>query len=137
LSSDEILNAWPGHDGNPLRDHALSAFRGREREMVKLRALLTEPGRPRSVIIFGDRRTGKTSFLMKLVREFPPKRDNVCAVFDDIAGLEIDARPGALPRALFKHIVDALDSNRNQEFRDALRSATGSEVSVTALARDL
>jgi AAA+ ATPase superfamily predicted ATPase len=62
--------------------------------------------RPGSIMLFGQRRVGKTSLLFQMVEELPPHKGSVAGAFVDVSGLA----PGAesFSKALFDLICSAL-----------------------------
>ena len=71
-----ISRYWPGASGEEVnRDRG---FHGRDREIKYIETLLNGD-RPRSVMVVGQRRIGKTSLLWQLLDSFPPNRRRVVA----------------------------------------------------------
>jgi hypothetical protein len=123
LREQEILDAWPGADGTPVRHHR--GFHGREAQVRKIEQLLNDAARPRSLMLIGQRRIGKTSLLWEMVRDLPPQRGRVCGAFLDAGGLNL--KPGeSMARVFFDFIVRyLLQENANRQLQDALRGGRG------------
>jgi hypothetical protein len=68
LSQGELLN--PFQFGNPLRPTRDDVFRGRRQLADRLYRLILDRDRP-TLVLYGTRRTGKTSFLLNLSRFLP------------------------------------------------------------------
>src|SRR5712692_3037717 len=130
-----IRAAWPGATGEPVnRSGTDRGFYGREQEIREVEAHLQAPDRQRSVMIFGQRRIGKTSLLVEMVDMLKPSPGHVCGVFLDVAGLSIPDERGSMPKAFFDYVVSALDSNpRNAPIRRALEDRTGTKVEIHRL----
>jgi hypothetical protein len=92
-----------------------------------------------SLMIFGQRRIGKTSLLKEMVRTYlPPARGRICGVFFDINSLEIPPDPGGMPRKFFEFVVSKLSHEAiNEPIREALQRHAGRPVDIKALAHDL
>jgi hypothetical protein len=132
LTASEILTAWPGHTGDPVQGS--EGFHGRVGDLQKICNYLRDPLRQRSVLLLGRRRVGKTSVLLELVNEFPPTQGGIAAAFIDVAGLQ--ASPDGLSKALFDHIVGALDSKpQNETLRRVLKQQAGRHTTFENLAR--
>jgi hypothetical protein len=134
-----IRAAWPGATGEPVnRSGTDRGFYGREQEIREVEAHLQAPDRQRSVMIFGQRRIGKTSLLVEMVDMLKPSPGHVCGVFLDVAGLSIPDERGSMPKAFFDYVVSALDSHpRNAPIRRALEDRTGTKVEIHRLAKSL
>jgi len=68
LSQGELLN--PFQYGNPLRPDRFSVFKGRQTFADQLVRLILDRNRP-TLVLYGSRRSGKTSFLLNLPRLLP------------------------------------------------------------------
>ncbi len=132
LDNNELLRAWPGASGDPVRH--LQGFFGRERECQQIQRRICDDDRPRSLMLFGQRRVGKTSILLELVRRFPPDERRVTGVFVDVSSVELPP-DRSMSQQFFNKIVDALDDPRNKNVRDALGS--GRTTSVRKLLRGI
>ena len=71
-----ILRHWPGASGEEVKRD--KGFHGRDRELKYIETLLNGD-RPRSVMVVGQRRIGKTSLLWQLLDSFPPSQRRVVA----------------------------------------------------------
>ena len=76
MTGQEIREAWPGVKGDPVTFQR--GFYGRESDIRKLVAHLTTGERPGSIMLFGERRIGKTSLLWRFIELFPPQQGRVC-----------------------------------------------------------
>ena len=134
LQPEDVQRAWPGAKGEPLTLNA--GFFGRERERREIKRHVLADDRPRSVMLFGQRRVGKTSLLYQMIEELPPREGGIAGAFLDVSGLEAGTEP--FPRALFNWICAALDTHeRNELLRNALQQAQGQRIEITKLARGL
>jgi hypothetical protein len=133
LLYEEIERAWPGASGDPVTRE--SAFHGREREMRKIESLINASDRQRSAMVIGQRRIGKTSLLLELVRSFPPRQGSACGVFVDVSGLALDNNPGSMPASLFDSIVRQTDQSPENRAVQTILQQRGK--SITRLTRDL
>ena len=135
LTRHEIETAWPGASGDPVNTQQ-HAFHGREKEIHEIDAAIRASDRQRSIIVIGQRRIGKTSLLLEMVRSLPPQLGTPCGAFVDVAGLQIPDDRGSIPGAFFQSIVAQLDKNpENEPLRKALRGER--HIDVTKLARGL
>lgn len=118
LTDEEIRQAWPGASGDPvLADH----FFGRQREIREIETRIRDDNRQRSAMLIGQRRIGKTSLLLEMVRNLPPEPGKVCGIFIDASGLNLPAGE-SMHKALFEHILTALDSREaNKKVQQVLR----------------
>jgi hypothetical protein len=129
LSDAEIRENWPGHSGNPV---GRAGFRGRESVCRQIEEkCLRHPSRQGSVMLFGQRRIGKTSLLLRMVESWQPQHGRVCGAFFDVSGRTL--APGNMNKGFFDALVGVLSNGQENA---ALRTALGGQ-SVSALARDL
>ena len=105
LTGSEIREAWPGASGSPVNKNA--GFYGRDRDINNLVSLLASNDRPGSVMLFGERRIGKTSLLWQVV-DLPPSPGRVCAAFCDVS--DIEDRPASMAKAFFDKIITDLET---------------------------
>lgn len=135
LTRDEIGRAWPGASGDPVNTQQ-HAFHGRQKEIHEIDAAIRASDRQRSIIVIGQRRIGKTSLLLEMVRSLPPQLGIPCGAFVDVAGLQIPDDRGSIPAAFFQSIVAQLDDNpENEPLRKALRDDR--HIDIRRLARGL
>lgn len=135
LTPEDVQRAWPGAKGDPVKQKDAESF-GRKTERQLLRAQLIGGKRPQSVMIFGQRRVGKTSLLYQMIDEFPPRRGAVTGAFVDISGLKPDQ--GSFSQPLFELICTALDHHElNEPIRRELYRQTGERTTISTLARRL
>lgn len=125
---------WPGAKRDPvMRDHG---FFGREREIHEIESRLKDSPRARSLMLFGERRIGKTSIIRNVIAVLPPSNDRICGVFSDVSGLQ--AEPGELVVKFFERIVTFLDNESdNGPIVEALRGAKNRPVRAREIARGL
>jgi hypothetical protein len=132
LGEDEILRHWPGADRAPVLRN--QGFHGRGREIARIMAYLSAPGRQRSVMVYGQRRIGKTSLLREMVAELPAKSGSPCGAFVDVHGIPF-LRPGVpIADAFFDGVVGQLDGVENKGIWQALGPRDTKGGSVRALA---
>lgn len=135
ITNVDIQRAWPGAKGDPVTQPDPDLF-GREAERKQLRSQLIDGHRPQSVMIFGQRRVGKTSLLWQMIRELPPRPGAVAAAFVDVSA--VDQGSGSFARALVTHIAGALDfDQQNEAIRIALRRGSGERIEISKLLRGL
>jgi hypothetical protein len=135
LVAYDIARAWPGASGDPV-ERGERGFYGREREMHAIEAAIRAPDRQRSVMVIGQRRIGKTSLLLEMIRSLPPRLGAPCGVFLDIAGHGLPAEQQSMTAALFASILDQLDKfPENAPLRDCLRGSR--KVDIQRFARGL
>lgn len=131
-----ISAAWPGATGDPVTRQG--GFYGREAEIRRIENLLRAPNRQRSVMVFGQRRIGKTSLLFDLLRSHPPQRGGLCGAFVDLQGLDVPREPGGMQRRLFDEIVTALDVYpENEPIRHEIERHQGRKAEIAKLARNM
>lgn len=130
LQSHELSQAWPGASGSPVLYQ--EGFFGRERECREIERCICADDRQRSLMLYGQRRVGKTSLLLEMVRRLPPDERRVTGIYIDVAGLDLPA-DRSMAAQLFNKIVDALDDPRNE----ALKSALDTVRDPRKLARNL
>ena len=130
----QIETLWPGAKRDPvLRNHG---FFGREREIREIESRLLANPRSRSVMLFGERRIGKTSLIRNLIVSFPPKPGRICGVFCDVSGLH--PAPGELAVKFFDRVVTSLTvESDNGPIVETLRNVQGHAVTVKELIRGL
>jgi hypothetical protein len=135
LPDHEIASAWPGASGDPVvSDLPGCGFHGREDEKVRIDKYLRAPGRGRSLMVFGQRRIGKTSLLLEMVRYYPPRSGAMCGAFFDFNSLDTPAGPGAMQRAFFDFVVSKLAT---EPINEPLRRALPRSCRLETLARGL
>jgi hypothetical protein len=128
IAPDDIARAWPGASGDPVK-RGERGFHGRENEMRAVDEAIRGGERQRSVMVIGQRRVGKTSLLLEMVRSLPPKAGAPCGVFIDVSGLQIPAERGAMAGALFGSIVSQLaELDENGALRECLQGPKKAEV---------
>ncbi|MDI1484379.1 AAA family ATPase [Polyangium sp. y55x31] len=133
IREEELKHAWPGASGAPVTGSG--SFFGRERELKAIQSHIRANDRQESVMLFGQRRIGKTSLLLQLVSELPPRPGAVVAAYLDVSAL--DPQPGAIAKSFFNMIVGALDNDpRNEPIRKELQRHTR-DITVKSLARGL
>lgn len=128
---------WPGATCDPVKQDW--GFFGRTREIREIEGHLHASPRARSVMVFGERRIGKTSLLQTLLSSMPPERGRLCGVFCDVSSLHL--APGqSLPATFFSHLLTSLGNrgeNDNRIFVDGLSRVTQHQVDFRRLGRDL
>lgn len=128
---------WPGATCDPVKTN--EGFFGRSREIREIEGHLHASPRARSVMIFGERRIGKTSLLQTLLTSFPPERGRLCGVFCDVSSLHL--APGeSLPEMFFAHLLTALGNrgdNDNRLFVDAIGRYSQHPLDFRRLGREL
>lgn len=129
----KIEMLWPGAKRDPvLRNHG---FFGREREIKEIESRLMASPRARSVMLFGERRIGKTSIIRNLITSLPPSAGRLCGVFCDVAGLQ--AASGDLAVRFFERVATFLiNESDNAPILAALRQ-TQPRVTEKDLTRGL
>ncbi|MBL4844678.1 MAG: SEC-C domain-containing protein [Planctomycetes bacterium] len=130
VSRAQRLRFWPGNSGNPVRPN--EGFHGRERQLKEIEDLLTNDY---SVMLFGQRRIGKTSFLLRLKESNPPLVGRMGAVYVTVEGLGLP-KETSMDRALFNHLVLSVGRHENSNFTEALRRGRKRPDSVR-LAKDI
>jgi hypothetical protein len=78
-TSGEIVN--PYQFGNPIRPDRADLFKGRKKLADRILRLLLDRNRP-TLVLYGQRRCGKSSFLLNLSRLLPPSE--VISVYIDL-----------------------------------------------------
>jgi len=136
LSSDAIMRAWPGASGRPVTSSdTCKGFYGREAEMERIEQSLLAPDRPQSIMVFGQRRVGKTSTLLELARSYPPRNGSLTAAFLDIADLRIPPT-GGMASAFYEKILSAIESgSMNEHIRKVLRERCGHRLVISRLVK--
>lgn len=120
LPEHTIKLAWPGATGEPVSQN--HGFYGRRRETAKIESYLRSSPRMRSVMVFGERRIGKTSLLLQLVNSFPPLHGSPCGVFCDMQGVTFQGERTIAGR-FFDTLLSQLDLDRdNGDLIEALRA---------------
>jgi len=146
LPAEAIARAWPGASGDPVVSGdcfagdslASRGFHGREEEEVRIERYLSAPGRGRSLMVFGQRRIGKTSLLLETVQNFPPRRGAVCGAFFDLNSLDTPSGAGEMQGAFFEFVMSKLATEPvNEPLRRALQQAAKGEVNLETLSRGL
>jgi hypothetical protein len=127
-----ILHYWPGATRGPVARH--EGLHGRTREIAQIRQAIFTAGRQSSVMVFGQRRIGKTSVIREISRALPPRRGELCGAFFDIAALTLPRDAGGMAESFFTFIVNELDSKENESIQNCLRSAKGLKATVAELA---
>ncbi|MBA3548109.1 MAG: AAA family ATPase [Nannocystis sp.] len=117
LRREEILGAWPGVSGKPV--HHNEGFFGRESEVRQIDLRLRNDRGQGSLMLFGQRRVGKTSLLLELVRLLPPRPGHVTGVFLDVSNLDLPDNT-SMSQRFFAAIVHALGDPRNAAVRERL-----------------
>ncbi len=136
IDSHQQRQNWPGASGDPVRKQG--GFYGREREFSELESYINDNQRPRSVMVFGQRRIGKTSLLLEMVNLYQPREGRPCGIFVDVAGLELSIKDDSMQRALFSCIASAIDSKAaNQQLRDEIKRYSGENARMERLTRSL
>jgi hypothetical protein len=115
IPPDEITKAWPGASGNPVT--RMKGFHGRERELAAICAYVEAPARPRSVMVFGQRRIGKTSLMREAVASFDPERDGVTGAFFDVSGLKFAPDGSGMATAFLRYLVGQMRGPDNAHLR--------------------
>ena len=136
ISKEFIDIYWPGAKLEPVKpDHG---FHGRKNEIRLIESYLCAMPRPRSVMVFGERRIGKTSLLKAVILGLPPSRDRICGAFCDASGIEPPGPGKPLSVLFFRKILAALENrDDNEPIIKALESHKGHPVSIARLAKDL
>ena len=84
-----------------------------------------------SVMLFGQRRIGKTSLLLEIVQSHPPASHRISAIHVDVSELNFANEPGAMSLALFNAIVGAMcNSDENALFCNTLKESFACNDSV-------
>ncbi len=136
LDEVSINRAWPGATRNPVKRNW--GFFGRQDEIRRIESYIHGPARIGSVMVFGERRIGKTSVLKEIISTMPPERGRVCGAFCDLSGLQFSGEAGTIPDAFFQRLVTHLDlPTENGTIADALAKHRGHPVKVERLARNL
>lgn len=129
-----IETLWPGARRDPVLRN--QGFFGRERELHEIESRLTSSPRSRSVMLFGERRIGKTSLIRNLIIALPPSAGRICGVFCDVSGLH--ASPGDLAVRFFDRIATSLTvESDNCPVVESLRVAQHHTVTLKELVRGL
>lgn len=131
IREGELRAGWPGASGEPVT--AAEAFHGRQREIHEIERYVLADDRQRSVMLFGQRRIGKTSLLCQMVASMPPSEGRVAGAFLDVSGMALSK--GSLAKSFFDHVVVALENDtRNASLRRKLEQF---DVAIPHLARGL
>lgn len=132
IPNDLISAAWPGARGHPVSKDR--GFYGRERELDCLQSFIRAHDRTSSVMVYGERRIGKTSLLKQLCSELPPGRGRPVGVFCDMQGASF--RPNeTMNETFFNRIVADMDLP-NSPIRKCLQE-NGCSTEITKLARSI
>lgn len=110
IDMETIQSAWPGADGSPVTRE--SGFHGREEDIKRIDRFLTAPNRQRSVMVFGQRRIGKTSLLHAIIAGLAPGQGRLCAAFVDLKGMETSDRNRPLSHIFFEYILDFIETDK-------------------------
>jgi hypothetical protein len=81
----------------------------------------------RSLLIFGERRIGKTSLLTEMVREYEPRPGGISAAFFDCYGMSLPA--GSMAKSFFEWVVSKLGS---EPLNEPIRRVVGEDFDVLA-----
>lgn len=128
--------SWPGATGDPVKKRR--GFYGRESEFKELDSYINDNNRPRSVMLYGQRRIGKTSLLLEMVDFYPPSEGRACGFFVDVGGLDLSGAENSMQRALFSCIVSAIDSKSvNEKLRKEIRRNGGENARMDRLTKNL
>ncbi|MDC0721688.1 AAA family ATPase [Nannocystis bainbridge] len=114
---EEVLGAWPGASGRPVQHD--EGFFGREDEIRQIDLRLRSDRGQGSLMLFGQRRVGKTSLLLEMVRLLPPRPGHVAGVFLDVSNLDLPDNM-SMSQRFFAAIVHALGDPRNAAVREQL-----------------
>jgi len=115
IPNEDVIRAWPGASGNPVTRSR--GFHGREKELDAICAYVEATPRPRSVMVFGQRRIGKTSLAREAVTNFDLERDGIAAAFFDVSGLKLPADGSGMATHFFNYLVQQLGSTDNSHLR--------------------
>ena len=122
-----MTRSWPGSQGSPVQ--ADRGFHGRTKEIERIEGYLMDPNHARSVMLYGQRRIGKTSLLLQMIHSLPPQQGHVCGVFVDLQGLHIADHPGAMQAALFQKIVRDIETKDcNERVNQCIFSTCGKKL---------
>ncbi|WP_437815127.1 ATP-binding protein [Sorangium sp. So ce1078] len=130
LHEHDLRLGWPGASGDPVT--TAGNFHGRKREIKEVERYLLAEERQRSIMIFGQRRIGKTSLLCQMVASLPPGPGRVTAAFLDVSGLAIEKT--SIAKRFFDLIIAALEADAKNE---PIRAALQDRAEITHLARGL
>ena len=109
----------------------IRAITDEKKEMDELESCLRNSDRPMSVMLFGQRRIGKTSLLLEIVQSHPPASHRISAIHVDVSELNFANEPGAMSLALFNAIVGAMcNSDENALFCNTLKESFACNDSV-------
>jgi hypothetical protein len=127
MPQEMVSRCWKGAEGNPV-DTSLQAYYGRQTEHAKIQELLSgNDGRQRSAVVIGQRRIGKTSLLVEMLRQYPPKEGHVCGVFCQFGGMQKKSPDEPLARTIFNALTECTDvTGYNAAFCDLLSERLGS-----------
>jgi hypothetical protein len=115
IPNEDVIRAWPGASGNPVTRSR--GFHGREKELATICAYVEATPRPRSVMVFGQRRIGKTSLAREAVTNFDLERDGIAAAFFDVSGLILPSDGSGMATHFFAYLVRQLGSTDNSHLR--------------------
>jgi len=112
-----IERNWPGASGAEVRRNY--GFYGRNREIRIIESMIAGD-RPRSMMVHGQRRIGKTSLLWQLLDSFPPSQGRVVTAYCTMTLPNLSKE--SLPRVFFDTILSALETNpKNDPLRQCIR----------------
>jgi hypothetical protein len=131
LAEWHIETLWPGAKRDPVLRN--NGFFGREREIKEIESRLIAAPRARSVMLFGERRIGKTSIIRNLIATLPPSHRRVCGVFCDVAGLQ--AAPGELAVRFFERVATFMTNESDNGAVVQLLSSNHRTLSARELTR--
>ena len=123
--NEPILGYWQGAYKRPVVRSA--GLHGRTREFEQIRRAISLGGRQSSIMVFGQRRIGKTSVLRELAGEMPPRKGELCGIFLDVSSLTLPSDAAGMAEAFFVFIVDALYSKENDAVSFLLSRSGNSE----------
>jgi hypothetical protein len=133
IPDDLISAAWPGASGHPVSIDR--GFYGRERQLACLQSFIRAHDRTKSVMVYGERRIGKTSLLKQLCSELPPGHGRPVGVFCDMQGVSFRGNE-TMNETFFNRIVYDMDCEPNAAIRNCL-SESGCTTEIKKLARGI
>ena len=133
IPDDLISAAWPGASGHPVSIDR--GFYGRERQLACLQSFIRAHDRTKSVMVYGERRIGKTSLLKQLCSELPPGHGRPVGVFCDMQGVSFRGSE-SMNETFFNRIVYDMDCEPNAAIRGCL-AESGCTTEIKKLARGM
>jgi hypothetical protein len=131
LDDNELQLGWPGAQGKTVRSG--TGFYGRKKELGDLDAWLIRSPTPQSVMIFGQRRIGKSSLLEEQVSSMPAVKGHMCGIYCSIDAMPVD---GDLGVEFFRQVVQSLSaSNINESVREKIQGKVDRLLDVDRLTR--